>query len=73
MYPVLVEDRDALADKMQRHGVDVGVHYPLNTLLDHDGLPEARRFASRTLTLPLHPSLSDEEVDEVVGVLIDGW
>jgi perosamine synthetase len=73
MYPVLVDERDALADKMGRHGVDVGVHYPLNTLLDHDDVPEARHFASRTLTLPLHPSLTDAEVDEVIRVFADGW
>jgi dTDP-4-amino-4,6-dideoxygalactose transaminase len=73
MYPVLVDRRDALADKMRRHGVDVGVHYPLNTLLDHDGVPRADRFASRTLTLPLHPSLTDEEIDRTIRAFAGGW
>ena len=73
MYPVLVDGRDALAAKMERHGVHVGVHYHLNTLLDHHGLSEAQRFASRTLTLPIHPSLTDDDVEQVVGVFAGGW
>ena len=73
MYPVLAERRDALAAKLGDAGIDVGTHYPLNPLVDNDGVPHAEEFAARTLTLPLHPSLNDAEVRSVIDVVAAGW
>jgi perosamine synthetase len=66
MYPILAEDRDAVAEELHRREINVGVHYPLNTLLAHDDVPRAREFASQTLTLPIHPWLTDDEVAAVI-------
>jgi perosamine synthetase len=75
IYPVLAERRDALASALRVSGVDVGVHYPLNPLVDNlaDPIPNARDFAARTITLPMHPFLSDDEVQQVIEAVGAGW
>ena len=76
MYPILVEHREDLIEKLTGSGIEVGVHYPANNLLhrESDGdLPNARHFRERTLTLPLHPQLSDADVEYVIGCVRDGW
>jgi dTDP-4-amino-4,6-dideoxygalactose transaminase len=66
MYPILADHRDRVAEELGRRDINVGVHYPPNPLLSHDDLPHMRSFAARVLTLPLHPWLTDDEVDAVV-------
>jgi dTDP-4-amino-4,6-dideoxygalactose transaminase len=51
------------------------MHYP--SILEFSGfqgrftetLPLTHEFASRAITLPLHPGLSFEEVDEITRIL----
>jgi perosamine synthetase len=69
MYPILAEDRDAVAAELGRRGIDVGVHYPLNPFLSHDDVLRAREFAGQVLTLPIHPWLSDDDVTAVVDAV----
>jgi len=74
-FPLLVERRSYLAQALGRRGVDVSVHYPLNPLLDSQApqVPAAAHFAARTLTLPLHPSLTDEQLEQIVEAVRAGW
>lgn len=74
-FPVLVERRDDLAVALHDHGIDVGVHYPLNprVAVAEGTIPNAERFAARTLTLPLHPSLTARQVERVVEAVREGW
>jgi perosamine synthetase len=76
LFAVLAEDRDRLARMLQRRGIEVGVHFPRNELLEagaNGSCPMMDLFASRTLSLPLHPSLRDEEVETVIGAIREGW
>ena len=75
MSPVLADRRGELARALRERGVNAGVHYPLNPLVDDPGdtIPRARDFARRTLTLPLHPLLDDAEVQHVIGAVRAGW
>lgn len=76
MYPILVERRDDLAHKLRRHDIGVGVHYLPNDLLPkykYGDLPHWEYFWQRTLTLPIHPTLTDDEVDTVIGLVRAGW
>jgi hypothetical protein len=58
---------------MVAHGIGVGVHYPalhLFTLYRKMGykagdFPNAERIGQSTVTLPLYPTLSEEDVDRV--------
>ena len=66
-------DRDAFAKALlDEHGVGSGVYYPIpnhelpsfNRKLD---LPVTRAAADEVLSLPVHPSLTDADVDRVVA------
>jgi len=77
LYPVEVVDGDPgeVAARLERAGVAVGRHYPrlcpdqpaaAGRGVEADALVVARRLAERELSLPIHPFLSDEEVDHVI-------
>jgi len=74
-FPVLVEAREDLAAALRTRGVEVSVHYPLNPLLspDRSTILKAESFAAQTLTLPLHPSLTDDELTRVIDGVRSGW
>ncbi|OQX66417.1 MAG: hypothetical protein B6A08_20595 [Sorangiineae bacterium NIC37A_2] len=74
LYTVRVEDRDAVAGKLARAGIESGVHYryPLHKMpafaharLPATGLPHTERHAAHIMSLPLHPSLTDDQVRQV--------
>jgi perosamine synthetase len=75
MFVVLVDDREQLAAALAARGVEVGVHYPVNELLRTapGELPAMDDFAARTLTLPLHPALRDDDVAAVIAAVREGW
>lgn len=75
LFPVLADDRERLAHALRDRGVESGVHYPVNELLRTDlgVLPAMDSFAARTLSLPLHPSLDDDDVAAVVAAVREGW
>jgi perosamine synthetase len=69
---ILAEQRDGLVDLLGQAGVATGVHYRRND--DHPifgerrDLPGAERYWTRTLSLPVHLGLTDDQIDEVVEV-----
>jgi perosamine synthetase len=76
MYVLLAEQRDRLAEALQKKGITVGVHYKPNThfpIFEHADLPASEAFFGRTLSLPLHPELSDDDVAFVAGAIRGGW
>jgi dTDP-4-amino-4,6-dideoxygalactose transaminase len=70
-YTVRADDRDALAAHLDDAGVDTGVYYPspIHELPAYEGweasLPVAERAAREVLSLPVHPQLTDAQVDTV--------
>jgi len=78
LYPIRLKDqatRDALRDHLTRAGVETGVHYPIPNHLQPamepygppPSLPEAEALAQTSLSLPIFPSLSEEEVETVIA------
>lgn len=76
-YTVRVPDgqRDALASHLNRAGVGCGVYYPLPVhqqpyyrqhLGYPDQLPEAEAAAAEVLSLPVHPGLSQNDLEMIV-------
>ena len=64
-------DRDAFMAALAERGVGSGVYYPtpVHALPSFDlslDLPETRRAAQEVISLPVHPALSDEDVERVV-------
>ena len=84
LLPVRVASRhqsDLLAH-LKACGVTAGVHYPI-AIPDQPALKDAafeladdcqvaRRFCATEVSLPIHPYLSDTEVDQVVGT-VNAW
>lgn len=68
----VAEDRDGFAKALQEeYGVGSGVYYPipnheLPSLLSQADLPVTAAAAREVLSLPVHPSLTDADVDRVI-------
>ncbi|QYJ72724.1 UDP-4-amino-4,6-dideoxy-N-acetyl-beta-L-altrosamine transaminase [Shewanella sp. FJAT-51649] len=70
--------RRAVFEKMQADGIQVHVHYfPVHLQPYYQGLgfakghfPNAERFYSEIMTLPLHPGVSQEQVEFIVQRLL---
>ncbi len=77
IYPVVFgspEERDRMALRLKEEGIQTSIHYPpihqftaFRRLDSGVDLPVTEEFASCELTLPLYPSLTEEQVDEIVS------
>ncbi len=81
-YTVLIDDqaavsRDKFVDAMNAAGAGCGVYYPrvvfdYGCYLDHprviaDDVPVARLVAAQCASLPVHPYLSDADLDRIIA------
>jgi dTDP-4-amino-4,6-dideoxygalactose transaminase len=81
LYTILVDpdragiERDAFLDGMTKQKIGVGVHY--RSIPEHpyyrrefgwrpEDYPEAYRIGRQTVSLPISPKLSDEDVEDVI-------
>ncbi|MFC1807239.1 DegT/DnrJ/EryC1/StrS family aminotransferase [Candidatus Omnitrophota bacterium] len=81
-YPILVENRDAVAEHLKTKGIDTRIAYPMpvyeqglyrsgRTLCRITGCSVAKRFTSRVINLPIYPSLLDEQVDWIAAEVLN--
>jgi dTDP-4-amino-4,6-dideoxygalactose transaminase len=72
-------DRDAVAAALADRGVQTGIYYP-RVVFDYDSyrghplvvqadVPHARDAARQVLSLPVHPHLSDADLDRIVDAV----
>ena len=79
LFPILAkENREPLQKHLDNAGIASGVHYPIlipeqdamkslgRTLMKGD-LPKAKRFAEQEVSLPIHPYLSDQDIERVIS------
>jgi dTDP-3-amino-3,4,6-trideoxy-alpha-D-glucose transaminase len=74
LFPVWIEDqRDGFLRHMKERGIAIGIHYPC-AIPDQkalhetfDGSENARRLCASEASLPVHPYLTDAEVEEVIA------
>jgi dTDP-4-amino-4,6-dideoxygalactose transaminase len=79
LMPILLPegtDRLQVMDRLRLMGVQSSIHYPpvhqfsfYKRCLGGATLPNTEQFAERELTLPLHPALSENDVERVVEAL----
>jgi dTDP-4-amino-4,6-dideoxygalactose transaminase len=75
LLPVLLENRDELAGRLAEHGISTGVHYrhaiPSTRAFagSRDSCPSAESRARRQLSLPIHPYLSEGEIERVIDAV----
>ncbi len=84
LYTILIDEartgiaRDAFLDGMTAQGIGVGVHYM--SLPEHpyyrerfgwraEDVPAAALIGRQTVSLPLSPALSDDDVDDVIAAV----
>ncbi|WP_148414102.1 DegT/DnrJ/EryC1/StrS aminotransferase family protein [Haloferax sp. KTX1] len=76
-YTIRVGNRDSVIDQLDERGIGSGVYYPRCI---HDqpayeffrvSVPAAEQVAEQALSIPVHPNLTDAEVERVGTVLRD--
>jgi dTDP-4-amino-4,6-dideoxygalactose transaminase len=71
----VTEDRDGFANALRtEYGVGCGVYYPipnhrLPSVQRELDLPETEKAAAEVLSLPVHPSLSEEDLNRIVAAV----
>jgi perosamine synthetase len=68
---VVGHDRDLFSAEMTRRGIGNGVYYPnpVHQLPSFKGmfdLPETNRICKEVISIPVHPSLSEENLEKIV-------
>jgi len=78
LFIVRTPDREALREHLDAHGIASAVHYPFpihrteayaDLGMEAGSLPVAERLAEEILTLPLFPTMSDEDVQRIVDAV----
>jgi dTDP-3-amino-3,4,6-trideoxy-alpha-D-glucose transaminase len=78
LFIVRTPDRDALREHLDAHGIASAVHYPFpihrteayaDLGMEAGSLPVSERLAEEILTLPLFPTMSDEDVTRIVDAV----
>jgi dTDP-3-amino-3,4,6-trideoxy-alpha-D-glucose transaminase len=73
-YVVTTRARDALRNHLASYGIATAVHYPVaihrteayaSAGLPAGSLPVAEALAEQACSLPMHPSLSEDEIDRI--------
>jgi UDP-2-acetamido-2-deoxy-ribo-hexuluronate aminotransferase len=77
-YTIRVQERDQVAERLKRLGIPTAVHYPkclheqpVFSKLGYNlgDFPESEKASHEVLSLPMHPFLSPEEQDQIIGAL----
>jgi UDP-2-acetamido-2-deoxy-ribo-hexuluronate aminotransferase len=77
-YTIEVDDRTAFEGKMKQAGIPTAVHYPLPLHLQPvfaslrhtpGDFPNSEAAAARVISLPMHPYLTEEQQQRVVGAV----
>jgi dTDP-4-amino-4,6-dideoxygalactose transaminase len=70
LYVIRTNKRDELKEYLKQNGIETGIHYPIPIHLQpiyasKEHLVNTEKFVNEILSLPIHPSMSDEEVNYV--------
>jgi len=74
LYTLQVSNRDLFREELEKRGITTGIHYKALHLhpyykklgFKRGEYPKANRISFRTLSLPLSPALTDEEVNYII-------
>ncbi len=75
---VPADHRDALREHLMARGIGVGIHYPIPAHLQpalgnlgyrEGAFPVCEQVAREVLTLPMHPFLTEDDVDFITGTI----
>ncbi|MGZ0745991.1 DegT/DnrJ/EryC1/StrS family aminotransferase [Haloparvum sp. AD34] len=75
-YVIRTNRRDELSEYLENKGIETGVHYPTPVHLqppyrdlgyEEGDFPRSEQWANEVLSLPVHPHLTDEQVNHVIS------
>ena len=78
-FTIEVDNRDEVATRLHSRSIPTAVHYPIplhrqpayaNVVVPTAGLPVSERAASRVMSLPMHPYLSEDDQDQVIEAVL---
>jgi dTDP-4-amino-4,6-dideoxygalactose transaminase len=75
LFPIMTEERDALAANLAKAGIQTGIHYeeplPRTPAFSSSGddCPAAERRARLQLSLPMHPHLTQADVEQIASAV----
>ena len=71
LYWICVKNRKTFRQKMGEKGIQTGTHYrPIHTFSLYQNqvkLPITETVGKQIVTLPMHPNLSDDDVDKIIS------
>lgn len=77
LFPILCERRDELQQYLSGHGVKTVIHYPIPPHKqacyrewNHLSFPLTEQIAAQELSLPMSPTMTLEDAEEVVSVVL---
>jgi dTDP-4-amino-4,6-dideoxygalactose transaminase len=77
-YAINIENRDEVQAKLKAEGIETGIHYPIPLHLqpaykfleyENGDFPNAEKIALTTLSLPMYPAMTDEQVRRVAAAV----
>ncbi|WP_048086148.1 DegT/DnrJ/EryC1/StrS family aminotransferase [Archaeoglobus veneficus] len=80
LYVIRTQYRDSLKEFLESRGVECGIHYPIPVHLQppyrkigyHEGMfPNTEKWAKEVLSLPMHPNLSNTDIEYIVTCIED--
>lgn len=80
LYQILVENRDQVQTMLRARGVGTAIHYPVIPLQPYyrerygyrpGQFPGAESHAAHTLSIPLYPTLTEDDQRKVIDALLD--
>lgn len=78
IFSIFLKDRDSFADYLKKNGVSSGVYYPVPLHLQKSfsylgykkgDFPQAEKYATETLAIPLYPELEEAEIDYICQLI----
>jgi dTDP-4-amino-4,6-dideoxygalactose transaminase len=75
IYPIRVENRDGLRERLSSRGIETAIHYPVPLHLQpayaflggkKGDFPVSEAASETVVSLPIHPALTDDQVEAVV-------
>ena len=80
LYVIQADDREGLRQQLAAAGVESGLHYPVALHLQEayadlgyskGSFPVSELLTERILSLPMHPGISDEQIQHVASVVLE--
>jgi dTDP-4-amino-4,6-dideoxygalactose transaminase len=80
LYIIQADDRETLKQSLNDAGIETGLHYPVPLHLqvaykdlgyEKGAFPVSEHLSSHILSLPMHPYMTDAEVERVASVVLE--